>query len=668
MFFILKRKKLLFAMLFNSILLFVALFLLMVSSARVQAATWVTINSSDIIINATYPEEVEVVSATLKDEQSLFYGMDKTVLNSGKTIIYEPRSKLKTGEYTFFIKVADNVGNTRNDTKTFEIEVPIPAGCGNGVKSSSEECDDGNNQDGDGCSAYCKLEVCGNNVIDAGEECDGYELNGQTCNSLGVFEGGALACRDDCFFDTSDCQSNASGYCGDHELNDAELCDYHDFGEINDCKDFEAFTGGALGCRDDCHFDTTYCEAAGDDNKSCYDDEFNGDETDTDCGGSCPCCALGNTCLEDSDCCAYFCKNNVCAQASCTDNTLNGLETDVDCGGDCPSCSQGQKCNIDSDCTTGFCNPDTGTCAIPSCSDGFKNGDETGVDCGGSCASGCSVNEQCNSDQDCVQGLMCVAGKCVTDQEQDSDGDGMPDWWENAHGLDPNDPYDADEDLDGDGYSNLDEYLDSTDPEDPKDPEPAKKHTFQTVFLILGLLLMIGSAGLLVYYRKAGLAGPARTGKGPLPGQARTHPPGPGQKPGTMRLGITGPGTGRGQKPKRFVYAKTRPGEPSGGKSQRRALFDRFGKGEKQAGTGKVKAPVEPAPSRTAKGFIPLSSVGKKLGKEKAGEKAREKTREKDKEEGKQAALQKTSSPAFEKLKDLIKSDKDKNKKQESKK
>ncbi len=45
----------------------------------------------------------------------------------------------------------------------------------------------------------------------------------------------------------------------------------------------------------------------------------------------------------------------------------------------------------------------------------------------------------------------------------DSDGDGLPDWWESAEGFDPNSPSgdftEANTDLEGDGYTELEEYL-----------------------------------------------------------------------------------------------------------------------------------------------------------------------------------------------------------------
>jgi cysteine-rich repeat protein len=49
---------------------------------------------------------------------------------------------------------------------------PAPATCGDGKKDEAENCDDGNLGAGDGCDSECRKERCGNSHIDAGENCD----------------------------------------------------------------------------------------------------------------------------------------------------------------------------------------------------------------------------------------------------------------------------------------------------------------------------------------------------------------------------------------------------------------------------------------------------------------------------------------------------------------
>lgn len=62
--------------------------------------------------------------------------------------------------------------------------------CGDGIQTFDEECDDGNSQDGDGCSGECQIEdgwkcitgsaitgdfcftVCGDGIIAGDEVCD----------------------------------------------------------------------------------------------------------------------------------------------------------------------------------------------------------------------------------------------------------------------------------------------------------------------------------------------------------------------------------------------------------------------------------------------------------------------------------------------------------------
>jgi hypothetical protein len=58
--------------------------------------------------------------------------------------------------------------------------------------------------------------------------------------------------------------------------------------------------------------------------------------------------------------------------------------------------------------------------------------------------------------------LALVTGASLTSRPAgwDTDADGMPDWWETKHGLNPNSAADNKLDFDNDGYINLQEYLD----------------------------------------------------------------------------------------------------------------------------------------------------------------------------------------------------------------
>ena len=88
----------------------------------------------------------------------------------------------------------------------------------------------------------------------------------------------------------------------------------------------------------------------------------------------------------------------------------------------------------------------------------------------------------------------------------DSDGDGMPDAWEIAHGLNPSDPSDAARDDDHDGMTNLQEYLAGTDPHDPVSLLVLKEPVMAAGALKLKFLCIAGRTYSILY--KDSLADP----------------------------------------------------------------------------------------------------------------------------------------------------------------
>jgi len=77
-------------------------------------------------------------------------------------------------------------------------------GCGDGNLDAGEECDDGNDVGGDGCSADCREEYCGDGVVqdggvgqEPGEECDdGNNADGDGCSADCSVESGGVCVPD----------------------------------------------------------------------------------------------------------------------------------------------------------------------------------------------------------------------------------------------------------------------------------------------------------------------------------------------------------------------------------------------------------------------------------------------------------------------------------------
>jgi cysteine-rich repeat protein len=88
--------------------------------------------------------------------------------------------------------------------------------CGDGVVTSGEACDDGNNTDGDGCRADCfGAERCGDFLLDVGEVCDD----------------GNLDSGDGC---AGDCSKRE--FCGDTFLDAGEECDDGNTSDADGCE------------------------------------------------------------------------------------------------------------------------------------------------------------------------------------------------------------------------------------------------------------------------------------------------------------------------------------------------------------------------------------------------------------------------------------------------
>ncbi len=122
-----------------------------------------------------------------------------------------------------------------------------------GTAACGGDDDGGGDDDDDGGAAA----ICGDGRLSGDEECDGTALGANDCTTAGDFAGGELACADDCTLDTSGCTAEAE--CQNGVVEDGEDCDGEALGDAT-CDSVGVFTGGELACADDCSFDTSGCE------------------------------------------------------------------------------------------------------------------------------------------------------------------------------------------------------------------------------------------------------------------------------------------------------------------------------------------------------------------------------------------------------------------------
>ena len=126
--------------------------------------------------------------------------------------------------------------------------------------------------------------TCGNNTIEGGEVCDGTDLGGESCQSQVGCVGGTLVCNGTCsgYITTSCTGPNGT-------LESPEECDGSQFGGV-DCIALGC-SGGFLLCNNDCTIDTGNCTG---------------------------CCAdVGESCIDDVDCCPGNCSSGKPSTRTC---------------------------------------------------------------------------------------------------------------------------------------------------------------------------------------------------------------------------------------------------------------------------------------------------------------------------------------------------------------
>jgi hypothetical protein len=252
----------------------------------------------------------------------------------------------------------------------------IAPACGDGVVNAAEECDDGVNNGRYGfCGADCRrasATYCGDGVLSGQEVCDCGSAD--TTVPLGQRRsfGGALTCASvNGSYNTNaaatcawDCRG-AAGYCGDDQVNGAEVCD------------------GAAGVGD-VAYTGAVCTGGANDGQACT--------SHNDCGGGNRCGrdAVDQACVAGEQrvrACTAACQLpawSACQRAS----TRNGI---VEAGEECDDNNENDNDSCKNDFTLNVCGDGVMNPAAEQCDVGAQNGQECSAEYGSTC-SACSTS------------------------------------------------------------------------------------------------------------------------------------------------------------------------------------------------------------------------------------------------------------------------------------
>ncbi|HLC76074.1 MAG TPA: hypothetical protein VJB82_03085, partial [Candidatus Peribacterales bacterium] len=302
--------------------------------------------------------------------------------------------------------------------------------CGDGRFDplKNEDCDDGNSDNSDACTVFCRFAECGDNALQPlgedsavgggdDEDCDdGNTENDDGCDAL---------CQDEdlCAGGAPNGTQNADEECDDGNGSDTDACDSscrktvcgdgitqnpNGIGQGEECDDGNVFANDL--CSPTCLTVTA-------------DECGNGVlETGEDCDDGMHCSQTGEPCVFDEDCsgagnlCLGFtadgcttpsgCTPTETPETTCNDSLDNDCDALIDCA-DSANCLDGESCGSHGrECSSSSCACPLGEVSETTCDDAQDNDCDGDIDC---VDSDCDT-ETCGPGQTCQSGICDVGG------------------------------------------------------------------------------------------------------------------------------------------------------------------------------------------------------------------------------------------------------------------